>query len=219
MRDVGGVWSLGGRETLSSIRNGICVCVVVMVVVALMLAVGVGVLMVTVGVVVLVIVVRILRELCIGVVEVVGVWRIGAVERDCTGVIDIMVLGGVFMVEMVEGEELVVECVMRPVLWCVNRRRYFLCRFSLMSVEMNELSVGGCLFGMVIWADCFLLLERDFLGKMEGTNVVMEVVVEVVVVEIVNVVRAWFFACFRRGCLGDMMDMKVVKEIILICNV
>ena len=36
---------------------------------------------------------------------------------------------------------------------------------------------------MVIWVDCFLLLERDFLGKMVGTDVVMEVVVEVVVVE------------------------------------
>ena len=57
-----------------------------------------------------------------------------------------------------------VGCVMRPVLWCANRRRYFLCRFSLMSVGMNELSVGGCLFGMVIWADCFLLLESDFFG-------------------------------------------------------
>ena len=44
-----------------------------------------------------------------------------------------------------------------------------------MSVEMNGLSVGGCLFGMVIWAD-FLFLERKFL------------VVEVVVVEAVDVV-------------------------------
>ena len=56
----------------------------------------------------------------------------------------------------------------------------FLCRFSLMSVEMNGLSVGGCLFGMVIWAD-FLLLKREFLGKMVGVDMVMEVVVEVVV--------------------------------------
>ena len=52
-----------------------------------------------------------------------------------------------------------------------------------MLVEINGLSVEGCLFGMVIWVDCFLLLERDFLGKMVGTDVVMEVVVEVVVVE------------------------------------
>ena len=52
-----------------------------------------------------------------------------------------------------------------------------------MLVEINGLSVEGCLFGMVILVDCFLLLERDFLGKMVGTDVVMEVVVEVVVVE------------------------------------
>ena len=58
-----------------------------------------------------------------------------------------------------------------------------MCCFSLMLVEINGLSVEGCLLGMVIWVDCFLLLERDFLGKMVGTDVVMEVVVEVVVVE------------------------------------
>ena len=65
-----GVQSLGGRETLSSMRDGICVCVaVVVVVVALIVAVSV----VAVGGVVLVIVVRVLRELCAGMVEVVGV--------------------------------------------------------------------------------------------------------------------------------------------------
>ena len=69
--DVEGVRSLGGRETLSSMRDGICVCVV-LVVVALMVAVGVVVLVVAVGVVVLVIVGRVLREFCIGVVEVLG---------------------------------------------------------------------------------------------------------------------------------------------------
>ena len=107
--DVEGVRSLGGRETLSSMRDGICVCVaVVVVVVALMVAVGVVVLVVAVGVLVLVIVVRVLRELCIGVVEVVGVLCIGAVEVDCTGVVNIMVLGGVFVVEVVEGVEMVV---------------------------------------------------------------------------------------------------------------
>ena len=187
VRDVGGVWSLGGRETLSSMRDGICVCVAVVVVVALMLAVGVVVLMVVVGVLVLVTVVRVLRELCIGVVEVVGVLCMGMVEVDCTGVVDIMVLGGVFLVEVVEGVELVVGCVVRLVLWCANGRGYFLCRFSLMLGEMNALSVGGCLFGMVIWADYYLLLERDFFGKMVGTDVVKEVVVEVVVVEAVDV--------------------------------
>ena len=70
---------------------------------------------------------------------------------DCTGVVDIMVLGGVFVVEVVEGGELVVGCVVRLVLWYVNGREYLcVCCFSLLSVEMNGLSVGGCLFGMVI---------------------------------------------------------------------
>ena len=100
--DVEGVWSLGGRETLSSMRDGIFVCVaVVMVVVALVISM----LVVAVGVVALVIVVRALRELCIGVVEV-----------DCTGVVDIMVLGGVFVGEVVERVELVIGCVVRQLL-------------------------------------------------------------------------------------------------------
>ena len=33
---------------------------------------------------------------------------------------------------------------------------------------MNELSVGECLFRIVIWAGCFVLLEREnvlFLGE------------------------------------------------------
>ena len=41
--------------------------------------------------------------------------------------------------------------------------------------------MGVCLFGMVIWVDCFVLLGSDFLGKMMGARMVMEVVVEVVV--------------------------------------
>ena len=64
------------------------------------------------------------------------------------------------MVEVVEGVEVVVGCVVRLVLWCVNRRGYFLCCFSLKLVEMNGLSVGGFPFRMVIWADCFILLEQ-----------------------------------------------------------
>ena len=43
-------------------------------------------------------------------------------------------------------------------------------------------------FRVVIWADSFLLLECEFLGKMVCTDMVMEVVVEVVVVETVDVV-------------------------------
>ena len=72
--DTEGVLSLGGKEMLRSIRDGICVCVVVVVmvvVVALMVAIGVMrvvVLMVGVGIVVLVIVARVA---CIGVVGVV----------------------------------------------------------------------------------------------------------------------------------------------------
>ena len=53
---------------------------------------------------------------------------------------------------------------------------------------MNGLCVGGCRFGIVIWMDCFVLFECDFLGKKVGTDMVMEVVVEVVVVEAVDVV-------------------------------
>ena len=121
--------------------------------------------MVVVGVVVLVTVVRLLREVCREVVEVVGVLCIEAVEVDCTGVVHIMVSGGIFVVEVVERVELVVGCVVRLVLWCANGMGYFLCRFILMLVEMNGLSLGGCLFGMVIWADCFLLLEPDFWGR------------------------------------------------------
>ena len=69
-----------------------------------------------------------------------------------------------------------------------------------MSVEMNGLSVGGCLFGMVIWAD-FLFLESKCL------------VVEVVVVEAVDVVRVEFLDLSRRGCLGYITDVKVVMEV------
>ena len=103
------------------------------------------------------------------------------------------VLGEVFVVEVVQVVELELGCVVRLVLWCANCRRYFLCRFSLMFVEMNGLSAGECLFGMVIFADFFVLLERYFLGKMVGTDVMMEILVEVAVVETVHVVRGTFF--------------------------
>ena len=186
--DIEGVRSLGGREMSRSMRDGIFVCVVVavVVVVALMVAKRVVVLMVVVETVVLVMVVRVS---CIGVVGVVGVLCIRALEVDCAGVVDILVLGWVFMVEVAEGVKLVVGCVKRLVLWCVNGRGYFLCHFSLKSVEMNELSLGGFLFGMVIWADCFVLLEWGFLSKMVGTDVLMDVMVEVVVVEAVDVLQ------------------------------
>ena len=79
-----------------------------------------------------------------------GVLCKGAVKVGCTGVVDTMVLRGVFMVEVVEELELVVGCVVTLVLWCANKRRYCLRCFILMSVEMIGLSVGRCLLGMVI---------------------------------------------------------------------
>ena len=94
----------------------------------------------------------------------------------------------------------------------MNRREYFLSLFHLKSVEMNGLSVGGLLFGMVIWADCFVLLEHGFLGKMVGADVLMDVVVEVVVVEAVNVMQAGLSVFFPRGCLRDMVGVRVVIE-------
>ena len=109
----------------------------------------------------------------------------------------------VFGVEVMEGVELVVECavscVVRLVLWCVNERGYFLRCFSLKLVEINGLSVAGFLFGMVIWVGILF-------------NVV---VVEVVVVKTVDVVQVWFFIFFRRGCLGDIMDLRVVIEVVI----
>lgn len=59
-----------------------------------------------------------------------------------------------------------------------------------MLVEVNELSVGACFFGMVIWENYYVLLERYFLRNMVDAGVVMELVVEVVVVESVDVVQA-----------------------------
>ena len=56
----------------------------------------------------------------------VTVLCIGVLEVDCVGVVNILVLGGVCVVEVVEGVELVVGCVVRHVvrlvLWCVNGR-------------------------------------------------------------------------------------------------
>ena len=112
------------------------------------------------------------------------------------------------MVKVVEGVELVVGCVVRLVLWCVNGKGYFLCHFSLKPVETNGLSVHGFLFGMVIWADYFVLLERGVLGKMVGVDVLMDMVVEVVVVEAMDVGQVGFFVFFRHGCLGDMMGVR-----------
>ena len=162
-------------------------------------------LMVAVGLVMLVVVVRVF---CIGVVGVVGVLCIGAVEVDCARVVDILVLGGVFVVEMVEGVELVVGCVFRLVLWCADRRGYFLCHFSLILVEMNGLSVGGCLFGMVIRVDCFSFWNVVSWARWQ-------------------VWKCWFwwrlwmwckegfFVFFRCDCLGNMMGVRVMIEVVV----
>ena len=58
---------------------------------------------------------------------------------------------------------------------------------------MNGLSLGGFLFVIVIWVDCFVLIEYGFLGKMVGADLLMDVVDEVFVVEAVEVVQAVFF--------------------------
>ena len=215
--DIEGVLSLGGRDICKSMRYGICVFVavavlLVVVVVVLILAMRVVLLMVVLGIVVLVMVVR---DSCIGVLGVVGLLRIGALEVDCAGVVGNLVLGGVLMVEVAEGVKLMKGCVVRMALWCVNGMGHILCRFSLKLVEMNGLSVGGFLFGMMIQADCFVLLERAFLGKMIGTDVLMDVVVEVVVVAAVDVVEAEFFVFLRRTCLVDVMGVRVVIEVVV----
>ena len=58
---------------------------------------------------------------------------------------------------------------------------------------MDGLSLGGFLFVIVIWVDCFVLIEYGFLGKMVGADLLMDVVDEVFVVEAVEVVQAVFF--------------------------
>ena len=183
VNDNEGVQSLGGREMSRSIRDGICVCVVVVVVVAVVLLVVVVLIvaMEMMRVVVLMVVVGIVvRVACLGVVGVVGMLCKGLLEVDCVAVVEILVLGAVLVVEVVEWVELVVGCVVgrvvRLVLWCVNGRRYFLRCFRLKSVEMKGLSVASFLFGMVIWADVLL-----------GVMVVVEVLV-------VDTADAWFLS-------------------------
>lgn len=58
---------------------------------------------------------------------------------------------------------------------------------------MNGLSLGGFLFVIVIWVDCFVLIEYGFLGKMVGADFLMDGVDEVFVVEAVEVVQVVFF--------------------------
>ena len=159
VNDNEGVRSLGGRGMSKSIRDGICVSVVVVVVVAVVLLVVVVLIvaMEVMGVVVSMVVAGIVvRVACVGAVGVVGMLCIGVLEVDCVTVVEIFVLGvifavevlgAVFVVEVVEGVELVVGSVVGRVVmlvwWCVNGRFFFLHCFSLKSVEMNGLSMGG----------------------------------------------------------------------------
>ena len=76
-------------------------------------------------------------------------------------------------------------------------------------VEANGLSLAACLFKLVIWADCFVLLECDFLGKIVGVDVVMEVIV----VEAMNMVQANFFVFLRCRFLGKMMSARLMIEV------
>ena len=141
----------------------------------------------------------VVRVACVILVGIVGMLCIGMLEVDCVAVVEILMLGAVFVVVVVvQGVDLVVGCVVgcvvRLVLWCVNGRGYFLCLFRLKSAEM---SVGGFLFGIVIWADVLL-----------GVMVVFKVVV-------VETADASFFIFFRRVCFGEMMDVSVVMELVV----
>ena len=68
---------------------------------------------------------------------------------------------------------------------------------------------------MVIWVDCFVLLEHGFLGKKVGADVLMDVVVEFVVVKGLDVVQAGFFVTFWRCCLVDIMGVRLVMEVVV----
>ena len=74
-------------------------------------------------------------------------------------------------------------------------KRIFVCCFSLKLVEMNRLRVGRFLFEMVIWVDCFVLLECIFLVKMVGAGMFMDVVVEFVVVRLCSMWCKQVFFC------------------------
>lgn len=43
----------------------------------------------------------------------------------------------------------------------------------------------------------------------------MEVVIKVVVGEVVEVLQADFFAFLKRYCLGKMMGVRVVREVVV----
>ena len=49
---------------------------------------------------------------------------------------------------------------------------------------------------------------------MVGVDVLMDVVVEIFVVQAVEVVQAGFFVFSQHGCLGDMVGVRVVIEVV-----
>ena len=53
---------------------------------------------------------------------------------------------------------------------------------------------------------------------MLGMEVVVEVLIEVVVVDSVDVVQTGFFLFFNYGCLGNMMGVRVVIEVVAGCG-
>ena len=58
------------------------------------------------------------------------------------------------------------------------------------------------------WTECGRISVR--------ADVLLDVVVVgVIMVETVDVVQVWLFIFFRDGCLGDMMDVRVVMEVVM----
>ena len=113
--------------------------------------------------------------------------------------VDVMVLGEIFLLEVVEGVELMVRCVMRE-------GRFYVSIYS----ECGWV----CLWDADL-RDCFVLLKSDFLGRMVDMDVVMEVVVEVVVVEAVDFMQAGCFVFFRQDWLRNIIVVRVVIEVVV----
>ena len=84
-----------------------------------------------------------------------------------------------------------------------------------MSVEPNVFNVGAWLFGMVMWADFLVFLGSDYLGKMVGRKLVIEMAVEMVLEESVKKVWAKFLVFLERDYLGKMKGAKVVIEVVV----
>lgn len=57
-----------------------------------------------------------------------------------------------------------------------------------LSLDVNMLTVGESLFGMVLQANFVVFWECDYLGNMVGANVLIEMVFEVVLRKTVEVI-------------------------------